>query len=646
MDKIQKYPKTIGDYVKVKDYSKENSSVASDQANASANTTELNEALKNAVERVDSVGAMTVSDSSLKQAIKIIGTDGKEYLVKAMLWDKPTQPTIKADFVPKEGTRKTTVTSGACVSVEDAFKVTITHTNGGGKIYYTTGTTVEGTATPTTSSTQYSSEITFHPNLATERQDIVIKAIVNYTGQNSDVRVATLSFYRKIKLTLAYSPSNVADTTTPGMGGHSPMYFSAYGTVTASTNGANSPTWTNSKGGNTNSMTFYEDTPGTYWFKATESGWLDSDITYGVPLEIRHLRLFSIYEQSPGINSGNDGAYEPYKRFGVTVSGTTTDTNGNQVNPTLHYKITYSNPSRTDVTSTMELGITRSVSGNCIVSAWTTASGESGYPDWQGQSADKDIACRNLPAPTITYARTGDSHQNGSSVSGNTNQWASGMTFTVAGTALKDSDNSTAVALGLYYSSGNSANVNTQYGGSFTISFGNSATGGTIQANSVKAQRRVSGWTDSPIATAPSSNQVISKPHVYVGTYSYDDGNNGQTAKNYSAAQIDAIFTGWKNGGTLSSVVTNPSSMNYVHAEKSTISEIYNFPLTFVTGLNAPLIAYPKAWGEVKTITDGQQDYTKTYNKIECNIGGLTYYVYYFNTLGSDNTLAFNIIFN
>ena len=184
MDKIQKYPKTIGDYVKVKDYSKENSSVVSDQANASANTTELNEALKNAVERVDSVGAMTVSDSSLKQAIKIIGTDGKEYLVKAMLWDKPAQPTIKADFVPKGGTRKTTVTSGACVSVEDAFKVTISHTNGGGKIYYTTGTTVEGTATPTTSSTQYSSEITFHPNLATERQDIVIKAIVNYTAQN------------------------------------------------------------------------------------------------------------------------------------------------------------------------------------------------------------------------------------------------------------------------------------------------------------------------------------------------------------------------------------------------------------------------------------------------------------------------------
>lgn len=661
MQKIQKYPKTIGDYVKVNDYSLEKSSDSSEKGKASGNTVELNDALRNAVERVDVHSTnYTITNNKL---IKIVGTDGNDYFISAMLWEKPKKPTFKVKF--NSGTERTysadTTVSGISVSTEDVFNVTLTAPNSGGKMYYFLGSTEDGTPKPTAESkgTEYSGQLHINATLNEEVQRVVIKAGFWYTDKMSDIITLQLELHRKIKVFLGYTPSNSND-----------MAYSSYGVVSATTNqighGTVSPTWNAIKkvnGSNVDArvdhLTFYEDTSGTdYSFKATQNGWISSDVTNGNNLQIRHLRPFEILEGTSNINTDIGSDYEPHKPFSIRFSGEGSyDTKGVLVIPKVHYNVVYSNPTRTNISdrTLSNIGDITNVSGNCNVSAWTIADAESvtetlngteytSSYSWKGQSATKAIRCRNLPTPTITYNRTTDTHAKGSQVNSN-NQWASGMTFSISAAAIKDSNNSN-VASGLYYSSGSSVNVNTQYSSPFTISFTNSPSGGTIAANSVKAQRRVDTWTNSEIATAPPSNQVISKPHVYVGTYSYNDGNGGQTAKNYSSAQIDAIFTEWKNGGTLSGIVTDASKMNYVHAEKATISEIYNYPLTFVTGLNAPLIAFPKGWGEVKTITDGQQDYTKTFNKIECSINGLDYYVYYFNTLGSDNTLAFNIIFN
>ena len=139
MERIQKFPKTIGDFVKVKDFSKLNN--ASDTENA----TELNDALQHAVERVDvnkSQASLTISAAALPKQIVVQGTDGNTYLVPAMLWEKPNKPTVTVST--NDGVTPTKVTvSGrdsytrVSTSTNGKFSVTVRNNAAGGTLKYT-----------------------------------------------------------------------------------------------------------------------------------------------------------------------------------------------------------------------------------------------------------------------------------------------------------------------------------------------------------------------------------------------------------------------------------------------------------------------------------------------------------------------------
>lgn len=640
MKKIQKYPKTIGNLVDVKDpsiyWEKNYGDYTSER-----DDNNLDNVLGHLVERIDIVNQENVKVDATKVGEKQIclkGTDGNDYLIPCVAWQKPPKPVI--DVYNSKTNAKTT--SIDCVDTSDKLKVTIS-ANGltqNYTIYYT----VDGT-TPTTGSTRYNGAFYITPTMNEEDQKVTIKAIVYYTGLDSDVATVDSHLYRKLSVTFSYLPSD------PGL--DTDMYFSPSGATVANINQSAyvNPEvikWENSQGTDTNSMIFFKDTQGSdIWFKASAVGWKPSDITSSKEdLTIRHLRHFGIYETSPNINniSGSEGKYEPYKNFYVTITGSTYDISGNEITPTITYKIEYDKTNtigRTDVSNKQlsPLSETPTVSGNCTVSAVISAPAENiggvNY-EWETQNASKTISCRNLPTPTINVGYTADTHGGDTS----NNEWAEGAVFTVNHIGLKDSDKTSVVGTGLFYATNGSTSINKNYSSPFTINGTNGTT--TIAKNSVSAQRRVESWTDSDIAYAPTSNIIINRPHVYFGYWRAVD--TGLTNKKTST-EIETYFNSLSNDDLITILTTDSISLLHV-TDKSKLSDKTSaISLSYSVNTNAPIIAYPKAWGVLTKIDDGATTYTDSFSFREVTIGSVDYYTYYWKSLSMNGTLKFKFYF-
>lgn len=662
MERIQKFPKTIGDFVKVKDFSKLNN--ASDTENA----TELNDALQHAVERVDvnkSQASLTISAAALPKQIVVQGTDGNTYLVPAMLWEKPNKPTVTVST--NDGVTPTKVTvSGrdsytrVSTSTNGKFSVTVRNNAAGGTLKYTR----EGSASPVT--IQNNTVVLFTPSMNVHTEKVVLHFYVEYTGKKSDETVIELNFKRKLKLSFVYSPSN------PGEG--TDMYFSPFGTVTAKTNQASGdskvPTWTNSKSTGTNSMTFYTDTPHTdYWFKASipdtnasaNDGWEDSDAETGEDLLIRHLHYLTITTTKPSISgiSSLDDKYQPYLnyRFATTANK---DLNGNDIVTSVTYKITYNNNiqnkntnlsdahNQNDISPTKQpisyWDTAKYVNGNSVISGHTSAPDETA-PDgrtysWKGQVASKTIECRNLMKPTVTYASIADTHNGDSSASTN-NPWADGVKFTATATTQKD-ENGTTLTNTLYYDNPKDSNngITLPYSSPFTIS-GNTGGEQTITKDTVLVQQQKATWTPSEVAKAPTADVKYNRPHVYYGLWQRS--NTTLTASDSeNSTKVEQFFNGLNAQGLTQILET--SNVGKYHIVKTSGTQPLLFKdkkVSYEPHVSAPIVAYPSSWGRMGTVSNGSVDYLD-YSEVTITMRGVSYNVIYKNNLKGGVTEGIN----
>ena len=647
MERIQKYPKTIGDFVDAKDYSN------LDNSSSSANTTTLNTVLKHAVERVDvnkTTTSLNINASTLSKQIQVIGTDGNMYLVPAMLWQKPKKPTINCSD------------SIICTSKDDKLNVTITNNNsGGGTVYYTlNGDNPVAGGSTTRTGTSFSITPTFNEEIET----VTIKAMVVYAGLSSDIISKTVSLKRKLKITLSYSPSNPGEGTA--------MYYSPSGTVIATSNQSLSTTdhrpltWVNSKQEGNNDMTFYEDTQGgnngNIWFEVSQNGtgandgWLPADRVYGQNLLIRHLYPLSIAALSPDINTGDSGRYEPYKRLTITA-GKNKNLQGQDITTYVSYKVVYNgnilNPNNNQASDTQSrfnsiddfTSQSILIYGDCNVSGITSAVTENtpdGVKYWKGQTASENFVCRHLKAPNVTYQAVADSHTltNTRTDSG---EWASAVTFTMTKTNVKEADNTT-VGGEIHYTT-NSTNPtpsSSKYDTSVPIS--PSTTGeNSITKESVRAIHTCDTWITSDVTKKPSSTVTFNRPHVYLGTYNKSalNGSNIDTFFNNSANQtaIRGILNN-SNNAQLHILKTDNSGQPLLFETRKAKGEFSSTNDTNAITVNydansGTIFAYPKSWGRVSTILSGQIPYQSAFSSVEMQINSVAYYVYYANTLGS-----------
>ena len=650
MERIQKYPKTIGDFVDAKDFSN------MDNSSSATNSTTLNTVLKHAVERVDVNRASTslnINASTLSKQIKVTGTDGNEYLIPAMLWQKPKKPTINcSDTI-------------ICTSKDDKLNVTITNNNsGGGTIYYTlNGNNPEVGKSGTKTGTSFSVIPTFNE----EVESVTIKAMVVYAGLSSEIVSKNVTLKRKLKITLSYAPSNPGEGTA--------MYYSPSGTVIATSNQSLSTTdhsplvWVNSKQEGDNDMTFYEDTQGgnggNIWFEVSQNGtgandgWIPADRVYGQNLLIRHLHPLTISAISPNINAnvnaGDNGRYEPYKRLSMSAEKNK-NLQGEDITTWVSYKVIYNgniiNPNTNQISDSQSrfnrindfTSQSILIYGDCNVSGITSAVTENtpdGVKFWKGQTASKDFTCRHLKAPSVTHTAVEGSHSLTNTIT-NSGEWASAITFTMSKTNVKETVNGSAVGGDIYYTT-NSTNptiTSSKYTTPVLIS-PSSAGENSVIKESVRAIHACDTWITSDITKKPSTAVTYNRPYVYLRTYNKSMLNG---------SSVDAFFGNSANHATIRGILngSNNAQLHILKTENSgqpLLFETRKAKGDFSTDANAitvnydansgTIFAYPKSWGQVTSILSGQIPYQSAFSSVEIQINGVAYYVYYANTLGS-----------
>lgn len=644
MEKFQKFPNTTGQFVKVQDHSK------LDDNSATADETKLDVALEHAVTRVDynkNTQSLAFNGTTFAKQILVKGTDNKDYLIPAFLWEKPNAPKVTVlnydNFSSSGYTRTITNTN-------QAMTIKITG-QGDGKVYYKINDGTEA-AFPT------SKQKDIVPDMASYCQTITVTLYEKYAGQVSDEVTIVLNYWRKLALSLSYTPNS----TNGDNGGtaHSTMYYSPSGMVIATTNqiagDTRVPTWNNEQGNGTNKMMFYTDTPAeTYWFQASidnssadaNDGWVTSDKTYAKALQIRHLHIPVATAENPQINnvSGDaNGIYEPHKNL-VIAAEESHNTNGGTVALSTSYQISYSN----NIYSPGSNQINVNVINEAINAAHTRIYGDvmvTGRIDalapehingtdyyWSGQAFnDLSIQCRHLPKPSIKQDLLSSPNKSGN--------WVNGVKFTMtAPNYLVDSNGTTPVSENIVYTSGSSS---TEYAYSSPIVIsGDSYVTKTVAKDTIKAKRKVATWITSDQASAPTNNVVYDKPEVYYGAY--DAKKLGFSVfENTSITLTDSQVKSALSQSTVFkyNIEYNPSTptnvLDFVHMDN-----VEAIPLESGVG---HIVAYPKSWPQTTEFSNGVTKYVGIFNVIEINLKGLDYRVYYRSDLNASH-LSENISF-
>lgn len=629
MEKFQKFPNTTGQFVKVQDHSK------LDSTSSTSDETKLDVALKHAVERVDynsNTQSLAFSGSTFSKQILVIGTDGNQYLIPAFLWEKPSAPTVVVlnyDRNPSSGYTKTVTNTNQAMTIKIAK-------SGDGKIFYKIDNGTE-TAFPS------NGQLTVTPDMRSHCQTKVVTIYEKYAGQVSDETTVTLNYWRKLDLTLTYTP----DSTNGENGGtaHSTMYYSPSGMVIASTNQSiagdtREPVWTNDQGTNENRMIFYTDiSANAYGFQASlddssadaNDGWETSDKKFSKALQIRHLHIPVATAVNPQINnvSGDaKGKYEPYKNLVISATESR-NTNGSAVTLSTSYQIVYShnifNPGSNQInvnvineainaTHTRIYGDV-TVTGRIDALVPETINGTDYY--WAGQAfSDVVTECRHLPKPSIEQDLPSTPNESGN--------WVSGVKFTMsAPDHLVDSDGETAVSENIVYTSGSST-TEREYTAPIILS-GDSYITQTVAKNTFKAKRKVATWITSEQVSAPSESVVYDKPEVYYGVWNASELGYIKTNNKFPDFFVNPLDDDKIKTALGKSVVKR------YNLEKATST---SEPLLFAGNKKkldngiGHIVAYPSSWGEITYIDNGAIPYSD-FNTKTITLKGVNYRVYY-----------------